>query len=129
MMGSAIGALLGGAGAMFGFGEIAEMKVLGQRLGSRRLEVGPMQNRNFPYILLRRILYFTQEVATRPHADRSKISTESESLLETRWVDDESKKKMEKLHKNFRSGDAIKEKSLKEYNEMIEAILREKIEY
>lgn len=129
MMGSAIGALLGGAGAMFGFGEIAEMKVLGQRLGSRRLEVGPMQNRNFPYILLRRTLYFTQEVATRPHADRSKISIESESLLETRWVDDESKKKMEKLHKNFRSGDAIKEKSLKEYNKMIEAILLGKIEH
>ena len=129
MMGSAIGALIGGAGALFGFGEIAEMKVLGQRLGSRRLEAGPMQNRNFPYILLRRILYFAQEIATRPHADRSKISIESEALLETRWVDDESKKKMEKLHKDFRSGDAIKEKSFLEYSEMIEAILLGKIEH
>ncbi len=129
MMGSAIGALIGGAGALFGFGEIAEMKVLGQRLGSRRLEAGPMQNRNFPYILLRRILYFAQEIATRPHADRSKISIESEALLETRWVDDESKKKMEKLHKDFRSGDAIKEKSFREYREMIEAILLGKIEH
>jgi len=129
MMGSALGALVGGAGALFGFGEIAEMKVLGQRLGSRRLEVGPMQNRNFPYILLRRILYFAQEIATRPHADRSKISIESEALLETRWVDDESKKKMEKLHKDFRSGDAIKEKSFLEYSEMTEAILLGKIEH
>jgi len=129
MMGSAVGALVGGAGALFGFGEIAEMKVLGQKLGSRRLEAGPMQNRNFPYILLRRILYFAQEIATRPHADRSKISIESEALLETRWVDDESKKKMEKLHKDFRSGDAIKEKSFREYSEMIEAILSGKIEH
>ncbi|MEA3456036.1 MAG: GTPase/DUF3482 domain-containing protein [Campylobacterota bacterium] len=128
MMGSAIGALVGGAGAMFGFGEIAEMKVLGQKLGSRRLEAGPMQNINFPYILLRRTLYFTQEVATRPHADRSKIYIESETLLGTHWIDDESKKKMEKLHKNFRSGDATKEKDFKNYSELIHSILLKHIE-
>ena len=128
MLGSAIGALVGGAGAMLGFGEIAEMKVLGQKLGSRRIEVGPMQNRNFPYILLRRTLYFTQEVATRPHADRSKITMDSEALLNTKWIDDESKKRMEKLHKDFRSGNAIREKSLRDYDEMIETILLGKIE-
>lgn len=129
MMGSAIGALVGGAGAMFGFGEIAEMKVLGQKLGSRRIEAGPMQNRNFPYILLRRTLYFAQEVATRPHADRSKISLESEALLETQWVDDESKKRMEKLHKDFRSGNAIIEREFRNYSELIQSILLEKIEH
>lgn len=129
MMGSAIGALVGGAGAMFGFGEIAEMKVLGQKLGSRRIEAGPMQNRNFPYILLRRTLYFAQEVATRPHADRSKISLESEALLETQWVDDESKKRMEKLHKDFRSGNAIREREFRNYSELIQSILLEKIEH
>ena len=78
---------------------------------------------------MRRILYFSQEIATRPHADRSQISIESEALLEANWVDDESKKKMEKLHKDFRSGDAIKEKSFREYREMIEAILLGKIEH
>ncbi|MEA3418542.1 MAG: DUF3482 domain-containing protein [Campylobacterota bacterium] len=129
MMGSAIGALVGGAGAMLGFGEIAQMKVLGQKLGNRRLEVGPMQNKNFPYILLRRALYFTQEVATRPHADRSKISMDSEALLETQWIDDESKKKMEKLHQDFRSGNAIKEKQFQQYSELVQSILLKQIDH
>ncbi|MEA3490821.1 MAG: DUF3482 domain-containing protein [Campylobacterota bacterium] len=128
MMGTAIGALVGGAGAMFGFQEIAQMKLLGQKLGSRRVEAGPMQNRNFPYILLRRILYYTQEVATRPHADRAKISIDGEALLERKWIDDSRKKEMEKLHQDFRSATTIKEKQFDLYEELIRSILLQGIE-
>lgn len=129
MMGSAIGAVIGGAGAVFGFNEISDLKILGQKLGSRRIEAGPMQNRNFPYILLRRALYYTQEIANRPHADRSKVSMDGEELFGTHWIDEQRKKRLEKLHQLFRSGDAIKEKTLKEYNRIIESILLEKIEH
>lgn len=129
MLGSAIGALVGGAGAMLGFSEISEMKVLGQKLGSRRLEAGPMQNRNFPYILLRRALYYTQEVANRPHADRSKIEMDSEVLLGTQWIDDQSRKELEKLHQVFRSGNVIKEKEFQRYSEAIQAILLDHIDH
>ena len=129
MLGSAIGAVIGGAGALLGFNEIAEMKVLGQKLGSRRIEVGPMQNRNFPYILLRRALYYTQELANRPHADRSRIQMDSETLTGSQWVDDESRKKLEKLHQAFRSGNVIKEKALRAYSETIESILLNQIEH
>jgi GTPase Era involved in 16S rRNA processing len=129
MLGSAIGALVGGAGAMLGFSEIAEMKVLGQKLGSRRLEVGPIQNKNFPYILLRRALYYTQEVANRPHADRSKIPMDSEVLFGSQWIDNETKKELEKLHQEFRSGNAIKEKKFQHYREMVQAILLKQIEH
>ncbi len=128
MMGTAIGALVGGAGAMFGFQEIAQMKVLGQKLGSRRLEAGPMQNRNFPYILLRRILYYTREVATRPHANRAKISIDGEALLEREWIDESSKKEIEKLHQDFRSGGTIKEKQIALYDDLIRSILLQSIE-
>jgi len=129
MLGSAIGAVIGGAGALLGFNEISEMKVLGQKLGSRRIEAGPMQNRNFPYILLRRALYYTQELANRPHADRSRIQMDSEALLKSQWIDEESRKKLEKLHQIFRSGNAIKEKALKEYIETVRVVLLEKIEH
>ena len=129
MLGSAIGAVIGGAGALLGFNEIAEMKVLGQKLGSRRIEAGPMQNRNFPYILLRRALYYTQELANRPHADRSRIQMDSEALLGSQWIDETGRKKLEKLHQAFRSGNIVKEKTLKEYVEILKAVLLEKIEH
>jgi len=129
MLGSAIGAVIGGAGALLGFNEISEMKVLGQKLGSRRIEAGPMQNRNFPYILLRRALYYTQELANRPHADRSRIQMDSEALLGSQWIDETGRKKLEKLHQAFRSGNIVKEKTLKEYVEILKAVLLEKIEH
>ena len=129
MMGSAIGAVIGGAGAMFGFNEISDFKILGQKLGSRRIEAGPMQNRNFPYILLRRALYYVQEIANRPHADRSKIAMDKETLFGSSWIDDKRKKRLEKLHGIFRSGDAVKERPLQEYNKIIESVLLEKIEH
>ena len=128
MMGSAIGAVIGGAGAMFGYDEISDMKVLGKKLGSKRIEAGPMQNRNFPFILLRRGLYYAQELANRPHADRSNIDMSRETLFESEWTDSERKKRLEKLHKEFRSGNYIKEKSLEEYRGIVESILLEKID-
>ncbi len=129
MMGSAIGALLGGAGAMFGFAEIGQMKILGQTLGSRSITVGPMQNKNFPYMLLRRALYYTQEIANRPHADRSKIRMDSEILFSTEWIASDQKKSLEKLHQNFRSGNTIKEKQFDAYRELIQTVLLGKIEH
>ncbi len=128
MMGSAIGALLGGVGAMFGFDEIGQVKILGQTLGNRYIAVGPMQNKNFPYMLLRRALYYTQEIANRPHADRSKIRMDSEILFSTEWIDSEQKKSLEKLHQNFRSGNAIKEKHLDTYCKLIQSVLLGRIE-
>ena len=129
MMGTAIGALIGGAGAMFGFDEVGQMQILGQKLGSRRIEVGPMQNKNFPYILLRRALYYTQEIANRPHADRSKIPMDSEMLLSTEWITTEQKKTLEKQHQAFRSGNTVKEKQFSEYSQLIQSVLLEKIEH
>jgi GTPase Era involved in 16S rRNA processing len=129
MLGTAVGAAIGGAGALLGFGEIAEMKVLGQKLGSRFIEVGPMQNRNFPYILLRRALYYTQELANRPHADRSKIQMDEAALTDREWIDEESRKTLEKLHQTFRSSGSIKEKALDGYAERIEAALLQKVEH
>jgi len=78
---------------------------------------------------LRRALYYTQELANRPHADRSRIRMDNEALLGNQWVTEESKKKLEKQHQVFRSGNTIKEKTLKTYSEMIEMILLEKIEH
>jgi len=122
-VGGAIGALVGGAGAYFGFTELSEVKVLGQTLGKRYLQMGPMANRNFPYILLGRALYHTTQVATLSHAKRESIKIDMESTFKEKWLDDDLRKSLEKHHKKFRSGDEIEAKELREYEELIQGVL------
>lgn len=66
LMGSALGPLAGGAGAIFGFVKLAKVEILGRKIGNQTLNIGPVTDSNFPFILLRRALYYTKEVANRP---------------------------------------------------------------
>ena len=73
-LGAGIGALLGGAGAWFGGSELAKVKVLGETLGGKVLQVGPVKAANFPWVLLGRAWLHHQLVAERNHAYRAEIS-------------------------------------------------------
>jgi hypothetical protein len=73
-LGAGIGAVIGGAGAWFGGSELAKVKVLGERLGGRVVQVGPVKAPNFPWVLLGRAWLHHQLVAERNHAHREAIS-------------------------------------------------------
>jgi len=103
LLGGAIGALAGGVGAYLGFDELSEMKILGRRVGMRYLEMGPMRNRNFPYILLGRALYHLHTVATRSHAQRDVVRLGMDAHFKEKWLDEPSRKVLERLHKKLRS--------------------------
>jgi len=122
-IGGALGALAGGAGAYFAFNELSEIKVLGQSLGKRYLEIGPMENRNFPYILLGRFLYHTEQVARRSHAKRNVAVFEMDSKFKDKWLDNELRKSLESYHKKFRSGKAIDDQVLSAYEDLIRTVL------
>lgn len=124
LLGGALGALVGGTGAYFGFNELSEVKVLGQTMGRRYLEMGPMENRNFPYILLGRAIYHTMKVAQISHAKRDVFEIEMDQSFKERWLDDTSRNALEKYHKKFRSGKALETGELKEYEEIIKKILK-----
>ncbi len=128
LLGGAIGALVGGTGAYFGFNELTEVKVLGQTMGRRYLEMGPMENRNFPYILLGRALYHTMKVAQTSHAKREVFGIEMDQTFKEKWLDDNVRKSLEKYHKKFRSGSAIEPEELKEYEALIKRILKHLID-
>ncbi len=128
LLGSAIGALVGGSGAFFGFNELSDVKVMGQNLGTKYLEMGPMKNLNFPYILLNRALYHASEVASRSHALRSVAKFEMGQSFTERWMDDSIRKSLEKLHTKFRSGDEVKAEDLKEYENLILTALKNLID-
>ncbi|KYJ85555.1 GTP-binding protein [Sulfurovum riftiae] len=127
-LGSAIGAMVGGAGVFFGFNELSEVKVLGQKLGKRYLEAGPMKNVNFPYILLNRALFHATKIASRSHALRNKVLLEMGRDFTSKWMDDEVRKSLEKCHVLFRSGDEVKPETMKAYEETIGMILRRLID-
>jgi hypothetical protein len=74
LLGAGVGALVGGAGAWFGGDELARVKVLGQSLGGRSLQVGPVRAPNFPWVLLGRAWVHHTLVAERNHARREAMS-------------------------------------------------------
>ncbi len=123
LLGGAIGGLVGAAGAYFGFDELSDVKVLGQTLGKRTLVMGPMKNRNFPYILLGRALFHTSKTANRSHASRNIADFKMDSSFKEKWLDDGLRKSLEGCHKKFRSGNALQTEVLEEYRQLIKTIL------
>jgi len=123
LLGGAIGALVGGTGAYFGFNELSEVKVLGQKLGKRYLQIGPMSNRNFPYILLGRAIYHAYHIATRSHALRDVEELTMDSSFKDKWLDESLRKSLEKYHKIFRSGDEVSMETLTEYESLVKGVL------
>jgi len=123
-LGSLIGGVVGGVGAMFGFDNIYEIKILGQSLGKRELSIGPMQNLNFPYVLLGRALHHASRIAKRSHAMRGTLELENSSFTEE-LLDASMRKELEKLHKKLRKEDEIEEEELNAYGRVIQdAFLR-----
>jgi len=127
LLGAGLGAVIGGVGALFAFNELSEVKVLGQTLGKRYLEMGPMENRNFPYILLGRTIYHTTQVAKRSHAVRGVAEFVMDSTFKEKWLNDDLRKSLEKYHKKFRSGKEIEIEVLAEYEDYIRSILQKLI--
>jgi hypothetical protein len=125
LLGGAIGAVVGGVSAYFGFEKLSEIKVFGRQVGQRYLQMGPMQNRNFPYILLGRALYYTVVLAHHSHAKREVVKFTMDSSFKEAWLTDTFKKELEKFHKKFRSGKEMEAEELGEYEGLIRAILED----
>jgi len=122
-IGGAIGAVVGGVGAYLGFNELSEVKVLGQNLGKRYLQIGPMENRNFPYILLGRAIFHAYHIATRSHALRDVEELSMDNTFKDKWLNEDLRKSLEKYHKMFRSGDEVSVEDLEAYRDLIEGVL------
>ncbi len=126
-IGGAIGAVVGGVGAYLGFNELSEVKVLGQKLGKRYLQIGPMENRNFPYILLGRAIFHSYHIATRSHALRDVEELSMDNTFKDKWLNEDLRKSLEKYHKMFRSGDEVSVEYMEGYRDLIAGVLEKLI--
>lgn len=67
---AAIGGLLGAGWAAFGGKDLAQFKILGIPLGGREMQVGPVENFQFLYILLDRCLIYYSHIINWAHGRR-----------------------------------------------------------
>ncbi len=116
---SLVGGVVGGVGAMIGFDNLYDIKVLGQSFGKRELKVGPMKNLNFPYIMIGRALYHASVMANRSHAQRGAVNLQNEESYTGHMIDSDMRSRLEKVHAKFREGDTPKDELIKEYREAI----------
>ncbi|MGI9324236.1 MAG: GTPase/DUF3482 domain-containing protein [Pseudomonadales bacterium] len=77
LLGAGIGAAIGGASAWIGGDELAKVKVLGQRLGGKVMQVGPVREPNFPWVLLGRAWLHHKLISERNHARREALAMDA----------------------------------------------------
>jgi GTPase Era involved in 16S rRNA processing len=97
MLGALGGGLLGAGSAWLGAERISSFRVQGLPLGGYEAHQGPIQNRNFPYVVLGRFLYLADSLRHRTHAHRDKLQI-SEGDLSAR-IKQLSSKRQTGLHR------------------------------
>ncbi len=124
LLGGVIGAVVGGVGAYLGFNELSEVKILGGKLGRRYWQIGPMKNRNFPYIQLGRLLYYTHHIASLSHAKRQKLTLAMDESFKQMWLTSKRHKTLEKLHEQIRDERMDEAQIITAYKAVVEEILK-----
>jgi len=82
MLGAIGGGLIGSGTAWFGAESLANSKIKGLPLGGYEARLGPMRNKNFPYVILGRFLFCYQMLHRRNHAQRERLSAGELSVSE-----------------------------------------------
>jgi GTPase Era involved in 16S rRNA processing len=118
-IGAGIGALLGGVGGYLGYEKALDVKVKGFSIAKKYLEVGPIEDINFYFVLLQRALFYTKSVATLSYAKRGDIKLE---LQNSELLTSNEKKKFFKLHKAL-INDKNKESKKLEYQKFLEEVI------
>jgi hypothetical protein len=80
LLGAIGGGLVAGGSAWFGADRLAEYKIKGLPIGGYEVRQGPIQNRNFPYVVLGRYLSVAQGLQDRNHARRDVLQIEEGEL-------------------------------------------------
>jgi len=74
MLGAIGGGIVGSSAAWFGADKLAASRIRGIPLGGVEARQGPIANKNFPYVILARILYIYRLLICRNHAQRSQLN-------------------------------------------------------
>jgi len=115
-LGSIIGAGVGFASSMYGYDELAKIKFL----SNDKVEIGPIQDPNFGFILLNRAITYANTLLETSHANRKAI------IVELNQEDTKLKtlKELNNFHKKFKE-QKDKEEDLGKYANIIKKLLKD----
>jgi len=82
MLGAISGGVVGFASAWLGADKLTTTKLVGLPLGGFQASQGPINNKNFPYVVVGRFLHLFEQLKTKNHADRSSIILSEKGLNE-----------------------------------------------
>ncbi|MBO1256117.1 GTPase/DUF3482 domain-containing protein [Alteromonas sp. 5E99-2] len=74
MMGTIGGGLIGATGAWIGANSLLNARIKGLPLGGFQAKIGPITNRNFPFVVIGRFLHLYQQIINLNHADRRMLT-------------------------------------------------------
>jgi len=113
-LGALIGGVAGAAGAMYSFDEIANITFI----GTSKMQIGPIKDTNFGFIMLNRALTFAKTLLHKSHADRTKEIVNLENLNQN--ISDNQLQKFAKLHKKFQANN---QEAIEDYAKLIKESL------
>ena len=104
-MGSVLGGLAGSVSAWFGGPELAKVKILGSQLGGDTVSVGPISNRNFPWVLLGRACLHYALISESNHAVRNELIADFSRVSHFfDFLDTTERLRIERLFEQIRKG-------------------------
>lgn len=123
LMGSGIGALIGGATAYFGRDTLAKIKIIGVSVGNEIIRIGPSSNVNLPFVILARALQHLQLISQRTHASREILQIENKSSY---WAnfDSDTRRKLNNHFKTIRDASSAKPEEIQEVSTVIERLFK-----
>ncbi|MGQ8367387.1 GTPase/DUF3482 domain-containing protein [Glaciecola sp. 1036] len=74
LLGSVGGGLIGAGSAWFGADKLVDMKIKGLPVGGYMACIGPIKNRNFPYVVIGRFIHLYKQISQLNHANRQALN-------------------------------------------------------
>ncbi len=80
MTGAISGGVIGFTSAWLGADKLASFDIKGLPLDGFEVNYGPINNKNFPYVVIGRFIYLYQQISERNHAKREALEIETNEL-------------------------------------------------
>lgn len=115
MLGAIGGGVIGASSAWFGSTKLLDVKLKGLPIGGYQASVGPIKNRNFPYVIMGRFIHLYRQVSNLNHANRGALTINAGDLKQR--VEQLEKSSQRDLHKACER--LIKQKNLDNLAEIL----------
>lgn len=102
LLGSLLGATVGGAAAWLSQGRLTRARVLNLPLGGKLVRCGPANDVNLPYVILGRALYHHARIVGRSHASREDLTLDDGGSAPN-WIERLAPGTRDALERGFRA--------------------------